>query len=121
MPRARKGAARRREKKRLFKAVKGYRGGRRKLLRTAKETLARAMAFATRHRRVRKRDFRELWIIRLNAAARERGLTYSRFTEGLKKANINIDRKILSEIAISDPAAFDEIFAQAKAGLEANN
>ena len=119
MPRARKGAASRRQRKRLLKSAKGYRGGRRKLLRTAKETTMRAMAFATRHRRVKKRDFRGLWITRLNAAARERGLTYSRFIEGLKKADITLDRKILSEIAISDPAGFDAIVAKAKASLEA--
>ena len=119
MPRARKGAASRRQKKRILKAASGYVGGRRRLLRTAKETLMRAMAFATRDRRVRKRQFRRLWIARLNAAARQRGLTYSRFIEGLNKAQINVDRRILAEIAVSDPAGFDEIFAQAKASLEA--
>ena len=118
MPRATKGAASRRQKKRVLKAAKGYRGGRSRLLRTAKETIMRGMAYATRDRRVRKREFRGLWITRLNAAARERGLTYSRFIEGLKKANINIDRKILAEIAVSDPAGFDEVFARAKAELE---
>ncbi len=118
MPRARKGPASRRRRKRVLKAAKGYRGGRGRLLRTAKETLLRAMAYATRDRRVRKREFRGLWIQRLNAAARQRGLTYSRFIEGLKKANINIDRRILAEIAVSDPAGFDEVFAMAKTELE---
>jgi len=118
MPRTRKGAASKRQRKRILKAAKGYRGGRRKLFRTAKETLRRAMACATRDRRVKKRTFRRLWITRLNAAARNRGLTYSRFVEGLKKANITIDRKILADIAVADPAGFDEIFATAKSALE---
>lgn len=117
MPRASKGAASRRQKNRVFKAAKGYFGGRRKMLRPAMETVARAMAYATRDRRVRKRSFRSLWIVRLNAAARERGLTYSRFTEGLKRAGIGIDRKLLAKIAVSDPAGFDQVFAKAKAAL----
>jgi large subunit ribosomal protein L20 len=117
MPRATKGAASRRAKKRVFKAAKGYFGGRRKMLRPAMETVARAMAYATRDRRVRKRHFRSLWIVRLNAAARERGLTYSRFIEGLKRAGIEIDRKLLAEIALSDPGGFDQVFAKAKAAL----
>ena len=121
MPRTKNSVASRRQKKRLFKAVKGFRGGRGKLLRTAKETLARSMAFATRDRKVRKRQFRGLWIIRVNAAARQRGITYSRFIEGLKKADVNIDRKILAEIAVSDPAGFDAVVAAAKAGLESAN
>ena len=119
MPRAKRGGATRQRRNRVLKAAKGYRGGRGALFRTAKETVMRAMAFATRDRRVRKRQFRRLWIARLNAAARERGLTYSRFVEGLGKADINIDRKLLAEIAVSDPAGFDEIFAAAKAGLGA--
>jgi large subunit ribosomal protein L20 len=117
MPRAKKGAASRRQRKRIFKAAEGYFGGRRKMLRSAKETVMRAMRYATRDRHLRKRNFRALWIARLNAAARQRGLTYSRFIEGLKKAEIAIDRKILAEIAISDPAGFDEIFGKAKAAL----
>ena len=117
MPRARKGSASRQQKNRILKAAKGYVGGRRRLLRTAKESVMRAMAFATRDRRVRKRRFRGLWITRLNAAARERGLTYSRFVEGLRKAEINIDRKMLAEIAVSDPAGFDEIAAKVKSAL----
>lgn len=117
MPRAKKGAASRRQRKRVLKAAEGYFGGRRKLLRPAKETVKRAMAYATRDRCVRKRNFRSLWIVRLNAAARERGLTYSRFVQGLRKAKIEIDRKILAEIAVSDPAGFDQVFARAKAAL----
>ena len=121
MPRAKTGAASKRAKKRLFKAVKGYYGGRSKLLRTAKETLRRAMANATRDRRVKKRVFRGLWITRLNAAARERGLTYSRFIEGLAKADVKLDRRLMAEIAVSDPGGFDAIFSIAKAGLDSKN
>jgi large subunit ribosomal protein L20 len=111
------GAARRRRKNRLFQKAKGYTGGNRRLYRTVKETLVRAEAFAFRDRRVRKREFRKLWIIRINAACRERGLRYSEFIAGLAKAKIELDRKTLSEIAIADPAAFDAIVAQAKAAL----
>ena len=113
------GAARRRKKNRLFQKAKGYTGGRRRLLRSMKETLVRAEAFAFRDRRARKRDFRKLWIIRINAAVRERGLRYSEFIAGLKKAQIELDRKTLSEMAISDVPAFDAVVAQAKAALAA--
>jgi large subunit ribosomal protein L20 len=114
-----KGAARRKAKRRLFKRAKGFRGGRSNLLRTVKETLLRAGAFAYRDRRVRKRDFRKLWIVRINAASRERGLRYSEFICGLKKAGIELDRKTLSEMAIHDPAGFDAVFEQAKSALAA--
>ena len=117
MPRAKKGAASRRQRKRLLKSARGYWGGRSRLLRPAKETVKRAMVYATRDRRVRKREFRALWITRLSAAVRARGLTYSRFIEGLKKAKVAINRKILADIAVSDPAGFDRIFAQARVGL----
>jgi len=113
-----KGAARTQAKKRLFKRAEGFVGGRRKLYRTAKETLARAGAFAYRDRRARKRDFRRLWIIRLSAACQERGLRYSQLIAGLKAANIELDRKSLSEIAIADPAAFDAVVAEVKAALK---
>jgi large subunit ribosomal protein L20 len=113
-----KGAARTQAKKRLFKRAEGFVGGRRKLYRTAKETLARAGAFAYRDRRARKRDFRRLWIIRLSAACQERGLRYSQFIAGLKAANIELDRKSLSEIAIADPAAFDAVMKEVKAALK---
>ena len=112
-----KGAARTRAKKRLFKKVKGFRGARRKLLRTAKETLIRSGVYAFRDRRLRKRDFRKLWIIRLNAACRERGLRYSEFIHGMALAGIELDRKTLSELAINDPAAFDAVVAQVKEKL----
>lgn len=116
--RATKGAARAKSKRRIFKRAKGYVGGRRKLLRTAKETIMRAGKFAFRDRRVRKRDFRRLWIIRLNAACRERDLRYSQLIAGLKLANIELDRKSLSEIAIDDPVAFDAIVAEVKKSLQ---
>ena len=101
-----KGAARTRSKKRLFKKVKGFVGGRRKLIRTAKETLVRSGVYAFRDRRNRKREFRKLWIIRINAAVREHGLRYSEFIAGLKKAKIELDRKILADMAVADPLGF---------------
>ena len=117
--RTRKGAARNRAKKRLFKKTKGYRGGRRNLLRTAKESVVRAGAYAYRDRRVRKREFRRLWIVRINAACRERGLRYSEFIHGLDKAEIRLDRKTLAEMAVNDPNAFDQIVDQVKQALGA--
>lgn len=107
-----KGAARAQAKKRLFKRAKGYVGGRSKLYRTAKETLIRAGVFAYRDRRVRRRDFRRLWITRISAACQERGLRYSVFMNGLKKSGLELDRKSLSEIAIHDPPAFDAVVQQ---------
>ena len=114
MPRARKGAARHRKKVKILKAAKGYRGSRSKLYRTAKEAITRAGVYAYRDRRARKRDFRVLWITRLSAACRMRGIAYSRFICGLKAASVVINRKMLSEIAIHDPAAFDVIAELAK-------
>lgn len=109
-----KGAARNKAKRRLFKKAKGYVGGRGRLLRTVKETLVKAEAYAYRDRKVRKREFRKLWIIRINAACRQRGMRYGEFICGLKKAGIELDRKQLSEMAIHDPAAFDQIVEKAK-------
>jgi len=114
-----KGAARNRAKKRLFKRAKGNRGARSKQLRMVKETLVRSAVFAYRDRRVKKREFRKLWIIRINAAVRMRGLRYSEFINGLLKANIELDRKMLSEMAIHDPAGFDVVVEKAKAALAA--
>ena len=116
--RTRKGAARTQANKRLFERAKGFVGGRRRLLRTVKETLDRAGAFAFRDRRARKRDFRRLWITRLSAACRERDLRYSQLIAGLKLANIELDRKSLSEIAVLDPPAFDAVIVQVKAALK---
>src|SRR3954466_4209123 len=115
--RATKGAARNKAKKRLFRAVEGFVGGRRRLLRTAKETLLRAGMFAFRDRRAKKRDFRRLWITRLSAAAEMRGLRYSRLIHGLKLADIQLHRKSLSDLAILEPETFDAIVNLAKAEL----
>jgi|SRR5436190_2735533 large subunit ribosomal protein L20 len=108
---------RNRAKKRLFRRVKGFVGGRNRLFRTATETLVRAGVYAFRDRRRRRRDLRNLWIIRINAAARERGLRYGEFINGLTKANIALDRKMLSELAIHDPAAFDAVMSLVKSAL----
>lgn len=114
-----KGSARTRAKRRIFKRAKGYRGGRKNLIRTVKETLVRAGAYAYRDRRKKKREFRRLWIIRINAACRERGLRYSEFIFGLNKAGLELDRKTLSEMAVNDPASFDAVVEQVKGALAA--
>jgi|SRR5678815_5761941 large subunit ribosomal protein L20 len=108
------GAPRRQKKLRYFKQAKGFRGGRSKLWRTVRETLLRAWAYSTRDRRTKKRQFRRLWITRVNAAARLRGMSYSAFVDGLKKAGIDLDRKQLSELAIHDPGAFDKLVEEAR-------
>ncbi len=117
MPRVRKGAARHRAKKRILKAVKGHRGPAGRQYRLAKEAVMRADVYARIGRKLRKRDFRGLWIIRLSAACRQRGIRYSRFINGCKKANIQLNRKMLSEIAIADPTGFDAIVEAAKAAI----
>ena len=94
--------------------AKGYRGARGNLFRSATEAVDRALKYAYRDRRTRKRDFRRLWIIRINAAVRSGGMTYSRFMGGLKKAGIELDRKVLSDIAISDPVTFEQIVERAR-------
>ena len=119
--RVRKGAARRRAKKRLFREASGYVGGRHRLLRTVKESIVRSRAFAYRDRRTRKRDFRSLWITRISAACRERGISYSRFVHGLKAAEIELNRKTLSELAIFEPKVFDEIVEAAQAALTSSS
>ena len=106
-----------RAKKRLFKRVKGSVGGRRRLLRTAKEAIIRAGVYAHRDRRRKKRDFRRLWINRINAACRERGLRYSQFIAGLSKIGCELDRRTLPEMAILDPTGFDAVVAAAREGL----
>ncbi len=113
------GAARHKSNKRVLNRAKGYVGGRRKLLRTATETLARAGAFAYRDRRVKKRDFRRLWIVRISAACKQHDIRYSQFIHGLAKAEIQLDRKQLSEMAIHDPAGFQAVVEKAKAALAA--
>ncbi len=118
MPRARKGAARRQAKVRWFKKAKGNRGARRTQWRRVKEAVVRAGVYAYKDRRLVKRDYRQLWVTRISAACKMRDINYSRFIAGLKAANIDLNRKMLSEIAIADPDAFDKIVEQAKAGLE---
>jgi len=119
MPRARKGAATRQAKVRWFKAAKGYRMGRRTQWRRVKGAVVRAGIYATRDRKRVKREYRSLWILRINAAVRSRGLSYSRFMAGLKAANIALNRKMLSEIAIADAPTFDKLVELAKARLPA--
>jgi large subunit ribosomal protein L20 len=114
MPRVKRGYTLRRRRKRLLKLAKGFRGPRGNLYRIAREAVDRALNYAYRDRRQRKRDFRRLWITRINAAARINDISYSRFTAGLAKANVAIDRKILSEIALSDPGTFTRLAAIAK-------
>jgi len=115
MPRVRKGPARHQAKKRILKAVKGHRNPSGRLYRRAKEAATRATVNARIDRKRRKRDFRGLWIIRLSAACRQRDIRYSQFINGCKKANIQLNRKMLSEIAIADPEGFDAIVEAAKA------
>jgi len=115
--RTQRGSARRQSKRRLFNRAKGFRGGRGKLLRTVKETIVRADCYATRDRRVRKREFRALWITRINAATRQLGLRYGEFIAGLKKANIVLDRKTLAEMAVNDACAFAQIVDTVKTAL----
>ena len=111
------GAPRRQKKIRYFKRARGFRGGRSKLWRTVRESVMRAWAYSFRDRKQRKRQFRRLWIVRINAATRQRGMTYSRFMNGLKKADITLNRKQLSELAIHDPKAFDAICDAAKGAI----
>jgi large subunit ribosomal protein L20 len=109
MPRAKGGAKTRRRRKKILKKAKGYVGGRRKLYKTAAETVLRAGAFAYRGRKLKKREARSLWIVRINAACRQVGLSYSRFMAALKKAGIHLDRKVLAELAVTDPSAFAKL------------
>ncbi len=111
--RIKRGFKARRRRNKVLKLAKGFRGGRSKLFRTAAGTLDRALNYAFRDRRQRKRDFRQLWIARINAAARINELSYSKFISGLKKAGVALDRKVLAELAVSDPAGFSKIAALA--------
>ena len=109
MPRVKRGSKARQRRKKVLKAAKGYRGGQSRLFKTASISVNRARTYAYRDRRARKRDFRRLWIIRINAAARENGLSYSQLMGGLHKAGIDLDRKILAEMAVNDPGAFAQV------------
>jgi large subunit ribosomal protein L20 len=115
MPRTKGGPKTRRRHKKTMKAAKGYVGGRRKTYRQARETVERGLTYAYRDRKQRKRDFRGLWITRINAAARDLGLSYSKLVAALDKSNIALDRKILADLAISDPAAFKKVVETARA------
>jgi large subunit ribosomal protein L20 len=109
MPRAKRGFKARRRRNRILKAAKGYHGPRSRLFAYAKEVVMKAWVYAYAHRKLRKRDFRRLWIARINAAARQNGTTYSRFMHSLKLAHVGLDRKILADLAVSDAKAFTEI------------
>ncbi len=111
--RIKRGFKARRRRKKVLKLAKGFRGGRSKLFRTAADSVDKALNYAYRDRKQRKRQFRRLWIARINAAARMNDLSYSRFINGLKKADVNLDRKVLAELAISDPSGFAQIAALA--------
>lgn len=117
MARVKRAVHARKKKKAYFKAAKGYRGGRSRLLRTVKEAVDRARCYAYRDRKVKKRDFRSLWIVRINAASRICGLTYSKLINGLKKADVEIDRKSLADLAVADFEAFKSVAETAKAKL----
>ena len=114
MPRVKGGPKTRQRRKKVLKMAKGYRGGRSRLYRTAVDAVHRALAYAYRDRRARKRDFRRLWITRINAAARLHGLSYSRLMDALRKAHVELDRKILADLAVNDPGAFSKIAELAK-------
>jgi large subunit ribosomal protein L20 len=117
MPRVKRGFKARQRRNKVLKLAKGYRGARSKLFRTATEAVDRALKYAYRDRRVKKRDFRALWITRINAASRLNGLAYSKLIHGLKLAKVEIDRKVLADLAVSDPQGFVAIAALAKASL----
>lgn len=118
MPRVKRGTKARRRRKKILKMAKGYFGAKSKLYRPANQAVMKSLHYAYRDRRTRKRDFRRLWISRINAAARKDGLSYSRFINGLKKAEIEIDRKMLADMAVRDENSFSELVSVAKEALE---
>jgi large subunit ribosomal protein L20 len=118
MPRATNAPASRKRRKRILKKAKGFYGSRSRLYRYAKDAIFKAQTWATRDRKTRKRNFRALWITRISAAVRARGLSYNRFVEGLKHLGVDLDRKVLADMAVNQPEAIDELVAQAKTGLE---
>lgn len=119
MPRVKRGVTARARHKKVLEQAKGYRGRRGNVYRVAKQAVMKAGQYAYRDRRARKREFRALWIVRINAAAREIGMTYSTLINGLKKSDIEVDRKVLADLAVYDKVAFQQIAEQAKAGLSA--
>ncbi len=114
MPRVKRAITAKKKRRKILKMAKGFFGARSRLLRTATEAVDRAMKYAYRDRRVRKRDFRKLWIARINAAARLNGISYSRLIDGIKKAHVTIDRKMLADLAVHDPRGFSQIVSLAK-------
>jgi len=118
MSRIKRGNKRLKRRKKILKLAKGFRGGKKSLYKSAKESVEKALLYAYRDRKVRKRDFRRLWIVRINAAAREHDLSYSRFMDGLKKARVSLDRKILAEMAVSDPTGFAALTDKAREALK---
>ncbi len=118
MPRVKGGSKTRQRRKKVLKMAKGYVAGRGRLYRTAVDAVHRALAYSYRHRKTKKRDFRRLWITRINAAARIHGLSYSRLMDALRKAHVELDRKILADLAVSDPGAFSKIAEKAKASIQ---
>jgi large subunit ribosomal protein L20 len=120
MPRVKRGNKRLQKRKDILKLARGYRGTKSKLYRHAKEQVERSLNFAFTGRKLKKRDFRSLWIIRIGAACRAHGLNYSQFMHGLKLADINLDRKVLADLAVNEPAAFTELTSKAKQAIETN-
>jgi large subunit ribosomal protein L20 len=118
MPRVKRSVPARKKRRKVLEEARGYWGLKHSTYRQAKEQVERSLAYAYRDRKARKREFRRLWIIRINAAARKEGLSYNQFVAGCKKAGIELDRKVLADLAVSDPAAFKAIAEQAKAALE---
>ncbi len=118
MARIKRGVQKIKHRRKVMKLVKGFRAARSRNYRVANEALLHSLSYAFRDRRVRKRDFRSLWISRINAAARREGMSYSRLIDGLKKSGVALNRKTLADLAVSDPAAFDSLLAVAKAQLE---
>jgi len=118
MPRAKRGNKRLERRKKILKLAKGYRGTKSKLYRSAKESVERGLNFAYTGRKLKKRDFRSLWIVRIGAAARLNGINYSQLMHGLKVAGIELDRKVLADLAVNQPEAFTAVVAQAKSALE---
>jgi large subunit ribosomal protein L20 len=117
MPRVKRAVHSKKKRKAVLKAAKGYRGGHRRLLRSAKEAVARALQYAYRDRRAKKREFRALWITRVNAAAREQGLSYSQLIFGLKKSGVEVDRKMLADLAVNDADGFRALAEKARAAI----
>jgi large subunit ribosomal protein L20 len=121
MPRAKRGNKRLERRKKILKLAKGYRGTKSKLYRSAKESVERGLNFAYTGRKLKKRDFRSLWIVRIGAAARLNGINYSQLMHGLKVAGVELDRKVLADLAVNQPEAFAAVAAQAKSALEGKN